>query len=83
MNAHPTAGHDDATGNVRNSLKLKKLVLTTHKCCQQPLDAIALLGVEYCMMNVQTLAFVGFGLAWAAILAMAWYQHYLPLLPVW
>ncbi len=34
------------------------------------------------MMNVQTFAFVGFGLAWAAILAMAWYQH-LPLLPAW
>jgi hypothetical protein len=70
-----------ATG--RNYFKLKMLVFITHKCCQQPLDAIALLGVEYCMMNVQTLAFVGFGLAWAAILAMAWYQHYLPLLPVW
>jgi hypothetical protein len=34
------------------------------------------------MMNVQTLAFAGFGLAWAAITTMAWYQH-LPLLPVW
>jgi hypothetical protein len=34
------------------------------------------------MMNVQTLAFVGFGLAWAAILAMAWFQHLL-LLSVW
>jgi hypothetical protein len=34
------------------------------------------------MMNVQTLAFVGFGLAWAAIITLAWYQH-LPLLPAW
>jgi hypothetical protein len=34
------------------------------------------------MMNVQTLAFVGFGLAWAVIIAMAWYQH-LPLWPAW
>jgi hypothetical protein len=38
-----------AAGTARNSFKLKKLVLTTHKCCQQPLDAIALLGCgEYC-----------------------------------
>jgi hypothetical protein len=33
------------------------------------------------MMNVQTLAFVSFGLAWAAIIALAWYEH-LPL-PLW
>jgi hypothetical protein len=31
------------------------------------------------MMNVQTLAFVGFGLAWAATITMAWYQR----LPLW
>jgi hypothetical protein len=37
------------------------------------------------MMNVHTLAFAGFGLAWAAIITMAWYQHLLllPLWPVW
>jgi hypothetical protein len=63
---------------------LKTLASTTHKCCQQPLDAIAPLGCgeSTAMMNVQTLAFVGFGLAWAAIITLAWYQH-LPLLPAW
>jgi hypothetical protein len=34
------------------------------------------------MINAHTLAFAGFGLAWAAIITMAWYQH-LRLLPVW
>jgi hypothetical protein len=33
-------------------------------------------------MNVQTLAFAGVGLAWAAVITMAWYQQ-LSLLQVW
>ncbi len=38
-----------AAGTARNFFKLKKLIFITHKCCQQPLDAIALLGCgEYC-----------------------------------
>jgi hypothetical protein len=49
MNAHPRAGNDDAHGNGRNFFNLKMLASTTRKCCQQPLDAIALLGCgKYC-----------------------------------
>jgi hypothetical protein len=64
--------------------KLKTLFLTTHKCCQQNRSMRSRCsGAEStAMMNVRTLAFVGFGLAWAAIITLAWYQH-LPLLPAW
>lgn len=82
MNAHPTAGHDDATG--RNSFKAENVISDTHKCCQQNRSMRSRCsGAEStAMMNVRTLAFVGFGLAWAAIITLAWYQH-LPLLPAW